>query len=542
MTKPSPRGLDNPSKSFALTLAVAMIALSWQLGVRGLNEPDEGRYASVAWTMLQGGDWVVPHFQGVPHLTKPPLMYWLTALCFKWGGVNEWSARLVPALAALGTLLLTWSLGARWWGPRHGFYAVLLLLTAPLFFVVARLCDPNMLLTFWVTLGFWSWVRWRDDGRPYQRALYYLAHGLAFLTKGPVGCILILLGQLAFRLAGPRVAPARRLLWWPGVALAAGLGLSWYLLMVAQQPDRLDYFVRYELLDRVFTNVHKRGEPFWFFVWVLPVAFLPWLPALAPAFSQGWRSLRTRHPEAGLALQVVFITVFFSISRSKLPTYILPALPPLALLTAGQIRFDEGGGRHFRWAKRLVAVLAVTLPVTLMIVGEASVHSSHWWHGSTALSAGATAIFLWRMKRCPPHRWVIPAAALMLTAYFTLLDVVRRHERAMFGESTDELMDAWRKKAGDEPHPFYFTHAPAGLDFYLGPRGPARRLPIRKSDGPLNPADYVAQLDRHMQDLRGLNAFVMGNRHYLDEVPGSAAQLPGRLVVEDRKYAIFIVP
>lgn len=543
-TAPAPSStplLDQPHLSRWLTVAFCVAALSWQLGVRGLNEPDEGRYASVATTMLRTGDWVIPHFEGHPHLTKPPLIYWLTALSFRAGGYNEWSARLVPALAALGTLLLTWELGTRWMGPRHGFYAALLLLSSPLFFVVARLCDPNMLLTFWITLGLWSALRWREEGRPHQRILYYLAHGLAFLTKGPVGCVLIGAGQWAFRGHKPSEHP-RRLWWWPGLLISAILGLSWYVLMILQQPDRLDYFLRYELLDRIFTNAHKRGEPVWFFLWVMPLAFLPWLPLLVRAGARGWAALRTSFPDGPLIRYALFILVFFSISRSKLPTYILPALPALALLAAAQLKGDESHGRSFRWPKRMVALLAVLLPVVMILISEAHTRPSHWLHGSTVLALGLIAGLLWMMKRAPEYRWLVPAAAVILTSYACLLEVVRHHERAMLGESTSQLVDEWKRALGGPPREIYYTHAPAGLAFYLNQSPAPQFLPLAKRAAHMTPEEFSAQMTEHLRALRGRQAFVVTSTHHMNNLAARDWRLPARIVVQDRKYTILQSP
>ena len=528
--------------SLLITVCISLLALTWQLGVRGLNEPDEGRYASVAFEMLRSGDWIVPHYQGHPHLTKPPLIYWLTAVCFKLGGINEWCARATPAIAAFGTLLLTWSLARRWLGARHALFATLILLGSPLFFATARLCDPNMLLTLWVTLGTWAWLRWQEDGKSYQRWLYYLAHGLAFLTKGPVGCILILLVQVAFRFAPRPTGPIRAIFFWPGLALAATLGFSWYLLMIFQQPDRLDYFVRYELLDRVFTNVHKREEPLWFFWAILPVAVLPWLPVLASLRERGWKALRGSFPEGGLALHTLLILIFFSLSRSKLPTYILPALPPLALLIASHVLHDEKQGRTFRWSRRLVAVLALLLPTIMMFLGHAQAHTHHWLHGSTVLSAISMTWLLILMTRSPASRWLIPASGLILVAYASLLDVVRRHERSMFGESTRDLIADARRAAHRPLTPFYYTHAPAGLLFYLNDPSPPTALPLLKTNGKLTSDEYVRQLIGHLEQLHGQTAFVLANTHHLNQVTGSLARLPARALVQDRKYTLLQTP
>jgi 4-amino-4-deoxy-L-arabinose transferase-like glycosyltransferase len=533
--------LEEPKNSWGWTILICLLALSWQLGVRGLNEPDEGRYASVATTMLRTGDWIVPHFQGHPHLTKPPLIYWLTALSFYAGGYNEWSARLVPALAALGTLLLTWGLGTRWLGPRHGFYAALILLSSPLFFIVARLCDPNMLLTFWITLGLWAAVRWQDEGQPYQRTLYYLAHGLAFLTKGPVGCIIIGLGQWAFRGYLP-IQPSRRLRWWPGIIMASLLGLSWYILMIIQQPDRLDYFVRYELLDRIFTNTHRRGEPVWFFLWVLPLTFLPWLPLLVRAGARGWPALRASFPEGPLIRFTLFILVFFSISRSKLPTYILPALPALALLAAAQLDWDEVRSRSFRWPKRVAALLAVLFPVVMILISEAKTQTSHWLHGSTLLALTLIIGLLLSMKRAPAYRWLVPAAAVILTSYAALLDVVRRHERAMLGESTSQLVLEWRRVLDEPPREIYFTHAPAGLEFYLNQGPTPKFLSLAKSGTHMTVEEFSTQMTDYLRALSGRQASVVVSTHHMQKLTSTGLTLPAHVVVQDRKYTVLQAP
>lgn len=533
--------LDSPRLSFSLTVILALIALSWQLGVRNLNEPDEGRYASVAVGMLRSGDWIVPQFQGAPHLTKPPLIYWLTAFSLKCFGVNAWAARLVPALAAFGTVLLTWLLAFRWMDARRALYAALMLLTAPLFFLVARLCDPNMLLTFFVTLGSWAWVSWQEEGKRSHLWLYYFAHGFAFMTKGPVGCVIILLGQLAFRCAGANGRRNRRIWHWGGFLLALAMGLAWYVLMILQQPGRLDYFLRYELFDRVFTNVHKRSEPFWFFFAVLPVAFLPWLPILASIVKRGWKTVRTSYPEGPLVFHILFILVLFSISRSKLPTYILPALPPLALLTAAQMRFDETLGRHFLWSKRLVTLLAILLPVILIIIGHVRLQASHLLHGSTALSTVFLLALLFRMRQCPPHRWLLPAAAILFVAYASALDLVRRDERAMFGESTAQFVKEWLALSRETPPALYFTHSPAGLLFYLPAGCEAKRLELVKTKPKLSVEEYLAQLRAHLESLRGQQAFVMVNSSYMDRAPKDDP-LPGHLFLKDRKYSIWQSP
>ncbi|MDB6168210.1 MAG: glycosyl transferase family 39, partial [Verrucomicrobia bacterium] len=139
-----------PKGSWWLPL-LAVVVLFTLLGSRGLNEPDEGRYAEIGREMAVSGDWLVPHLNGFEHFQKPPLLYWLTALSMRLLGPNEWAARLPPAFAALGTVLLTAWIGTTLFGRREGYLAGLILLSSGGFFILARLLTPDMLMTFWIT-------------------------------------------------------------------------------------------------------------------------------------------------------------------------------------------------------------------------------------------------------------------------------------------------------------------------------------------------------------------------------------------------------
>lgn len=531
-------------RSLLVTIAFCGFALFWQLGVRGLNEPDEGRYASVSYEMLRSGDWIVPHFQGHLHVSKPPLLYWLVALSLKTFGVNEWAARLVPALSAFGTLLLVWSLALRWWGPARAFHAAAILLSIPLFFIIAHLTDPNMLLTFWVTLGWWAWLTWQDGGRPIHRHLFYAAHAGAFLTKGPVGCVLILMAVACLRFLGGARVPRRRT--WSWIAFLAALlaGLSWYLYMIAGRPELVDYFLRYELYDRLFTNVHKRGEPFWFFWLVLPAGLLPWLPALAPLFKRGRSALRAAFPEAPLLAWVALVLIFFSFSHSKLATYIVPAYPALALLTMAQLQHRDVCGEKRHCATMLgILLLAFLLPPALLIVGEVKFHWAHVLHHVNALAALSAVGLAWLMLRERTRAWIPLAAALMFVAYAWVLDVAARHEMDLEGNSTARTqMDIVKQARAAQPGPVYFTHAPAGMEYYLQDTAVPQHLSITTTNPPMVPALYVKQLADHGAALRGSGAFVIANTHYLREALGpGAAPDPFDVVHQAGKYTILRV-
>lgn len=529
--------------SFWLALAIAALALGWQLGVRGLNEPDEGRYASVAYEMLRSGDWLAPSFQGHLHVSKPPLTYWLTAASFALFGVNEWAARLVPALAALFTVLLTWSLACRWWGPRTALHAALILLSAPLFFIVAHLADPNMLLTFWVALGIRSWIAWQEEGRARDRWFFYLAHAGAFLTKGPVGCVLILLAAVSFRLFAGERLPRRRTWSWPGFLLAAGLGLSWYLVMIARQPELFDYFWKRELVERVASNVHKRDEPFWFFWWVTPLGFLPWLCLFAPGARREGAASGEAWPGRPLLAYALLAILLFSLSASKLATYVTPLFPALALLAAGRTR-DGNGGPGPRDPRRFfVAALAFALPPLLLAVGRVKFHWAHLLHFANALALGVALAFGWLALRPRSRGWIPPAALLVLTAYAATLDIARRHQDDLgSASSARRQVRALARAAAARPGPVYFAHAPASLEFYLQSAEPLHPLRLAPTGTVMQAAEYARQLAACIDETRTTNAYVIASTHFLRKAM-AAGELPPRFHVLDPgwKYTILRV-
>lgn len=319
----------------ALLIATAFFAF---LGSRGLNEPDEGRYAELGREMLISGDWLVPHLNGFPHFQKPPMLYWLTAASFGAFGVNEWAARLPSALAALGILALTAWMGRALFGRGAGWLAALVLASSIEFFVLARALTPDMLLSFWVAAAVACLVQTqRGKGRVWGW-LFFAAMGLGFLTKGPMALVVPSCAALGLRFAAGRSEMRARLPWGWGLLLALAIGLSWFVAVSMRHPELFRYFAGDELLARFASKSHGRSKPFWFFLPTLVVGFLPWT-FLFPAMARDvWRKLRARSPLTpaqglllGWALPPFLI---LSLSGSKLVTYILPLLPALALATA----------------------------------------------------------------------------------------------------------------------------------------------------------------------------------------------------------------
>jgi 4-amino-4-deoxy-L-arabinose transferase-like glycosyltransferase len=319
-------------------LGVAFIVLFAFLGSRGLDEPDEGRYAEIGREMAATGSWWVPHLNGFEHFQKPPMLYWATAASIRLLGANEWGARLPSALAGLAVVALTLSIGWELFGLSTGLAAGLVLLSSLGFFTLARLLTPDMMLTFWIAAALACYVQYAYGCRGGKWAwLFFVALGCGFLTKGPMALVVPLCAALTSQWALRRRGEAQSLPWTGGLLVAFCIGLSWFVALSLWRKELFDYFWRYELVERFASSAHGRSKPFWFFVPVILVALLPWCFLLPKVALRAWRRLRgfeALPAEWMLLGWVVPPFIILSLSGSKLPTYILPLLPALALAFA----------------------------------------------------------------------------------------------------------------------------------------------------------------------------------------------------------------
>jgi 4-amino-4-deoxy-L-arabinose transferase-like glycosyltransferase len=335
-------------------IAMAALVLFFQLGTRGLNEPDEGRYAEVGRAMAASGDWLVPRFNGIEHLSKPPVTYWLIAASIKLFGVNEWAARLPAALAALGTVVALGLMVRRAADERAGMLAMVVLLASAQFFVVARLITTDMLVSCFAAWSVWALWNWHTSDRSCGKILwFYVFLGLGFLTKGPPAVIPPLFAVAALCWKNPDLK-LRQLCWGRGLLVFLAIGLPWYVALAVRQPQLWDYFLVREVLERVATSVHKRTRPFWYFIPVMAVGFLPW--TLALPWAGKWRvgSGRSRDFLRMCAGWWGLSFLMFSVVKSKLPTYVTPLYVPLAAMAALQL------ARYRRWP---AVVAGVTLAI-----------------------------------------------------------------------------------------------------------------------------------------------------------------------------------
>jgi 4-amino-4-deoxy-L-arabinose transferase-like glycosyltransferase len=333
-----------------------------------LFEPDEGRYAEIGREVYVHGNWIVPTLLGEPYLDKPPLMYWLIALSYSVGGISEASARMIPALAVHGTLLAVYWLGRRSVGERAAFWASVLLMVSPLYLGVARLLILDGLLTFFVTVSLLCGFEAVRTGR-FRASWWYaaaIASGLGFLTKGPISELLLFPPLLAWSFLSGVSTPVRgrHIVAFGAVVLA--VNMPWYVAIGLQQPEFLRYFFWEHNVLR-FLRPFDHLQPVWYYLPILLVGFFPGvvlicmsaIPLMRPQITDRALPVNTGF----WLLAGGWCLFFFSCSGSKLPTYILPALPSLCL-GLGEVMTRASG----RLALKIYGLIGASGLITVVLI------------------------------------------------------------------------------------------------------------------------------------------------------------------------------
>lgn len=489
-------------------LAVAVVVFTAGLGGYGLWDPDEGRHSAIARELFSATTWqgwIVPSQNFAPYYDKPILYYWLTSLAYAVVGLNEWGARLVSALAALTTLGAVFAWTTTLWDARLGRRAVLVLASSAGFIALGRYGNLDMLLTCWITLGVIAAER--AMARPAHSILAVAAGaaaGLGMLTKGLVAPLLITgVGFVQAWLVDRRTPPLRTL------ALAAlaftVVATPWYVAAGAVDPAYLrEFFVVHHLRRFTVARAAFHSSPWWYYAPALVVMFFPW-SLLLPAAVGATASRR----DPGLLrcwAWAATVIVFFSLSRGKLATYILPALPPLAIVTAHAIdglattprrglqRLAAGGVVGFA----LALALAAAVPLVLRVDRDP-------WPGIVSralpylvlIPIAAIAILTTLRRRGIAWAWVAVSASVM-TIVVTFYTCIAPGLNTAVGARTIAEVIATRPSA---PIVSYGVK-PASLMFYVGrpilPVNGADRIREIRAQQPFT---WIVTTRRHVEEL-----------------------------------------
>jgi 4-amino-4-deoxy-L-arabinose transferase-like glycosyltransferase len=362
--------LYNNKKVFWSLLAAFVIVWLYVLGVRTLVPPDEGRYAEMAREMLLTGDWITTRLNGIKYFEKPPLQTWMNAASFAVFGLGEWQARLWTGLCGLGGVLLTGHAANRVFGQRAGFYAALAL-GSSLFWVASGQIDSlDMSLSGMMTITLCALLLGQRDGATPQEnrnwmLVCWAGMALAVLAKGLIGVVLPGAVLVLYSAFSRDLAIWTRLHLGKGLVLLFAIATPWFVLVGLKNPEQPYFFFVHEHWERFFLKTHHREGPWWYFFMMLAPGIVPWLGLLPQALFNAVRRERTAtfQPKLILLIWAVFIFFFFSYSSSKLPGYILPIFPALAMLIAVYL---EG-------ASRLNRALGAGLLVAIGVGGVAFV-------------------------------------------------------------------------------------------------------------------------------------------------------------------------
>jgi 4-amino-4-deoxy-L-arabinose transferase-like glycosyltransferase len=324
-------------------LLLFVFAVVWfgSLDYRRLIDPDEGRYAEIAREMVASGDWLTPRLNGLKYFEKPPLQYWATAAAYVAFGEHQWTARLWSALTGfLGILFTVFAVG-RLFNPVTGWIAGAVLASSLWWNLIGHINTLDMGVSAFLAAAIFALcLAQRDETTPAESRRWqdgaWVLLALATLSKGLIGIVLPAATVVIYALWQHDLGLVFRIRPWRGLAILLLITAPWFIAVSLANPEFAWFFFVHEHLQRFLTKVHGRYEPMWYFIPVLLLGMLPWLSALWPGIKAGLSEDASKRfqPQRFLLVWIVLVFGFFSISDSKLPSYILPIFPALAALVA----------------------------------------------------------------------------------------------------------------------------------------------------------------------------------------------------------------
>jgi 4-amino-4-deoxy-L-arabinose transferase-like glycosyltransferase len=412
-----------------LVTAAGFCAFLFYFGLAafGLVGADEPRYAQIAREMLARGDLVTPTLYGKPWLEKPPLYYWRAMEMYWVFGVSDWAARL-PSATAATVMVAAIYLFLRRFRPGAQLNGALMTAASAGVIGFARGAGTDMLLTASFVLGMLLWFAWYATERQLWLLLFYFFMALGMLAKGPVAPLLAGLIIVIFALARRDTRLIARTLWLPGILLFLAVALPWYVAVQVRNPQFLREFILQHNLQRFATNLYHHRQPFWYFVPVLLLGTMPWTALTIAGWVEAVKKWRDQPSSAGreaslaqfLLIWTAAVVALFSISASKLPGYILPAVPPCTILAADWVARREKLSWPVMVAQSTLsgALLALALLYPNLLVFRLHVPGEARWLalGIGALVLAATLSALAR-KGAAALRLVVLAPVVVALAF-----------------------------------------------------------------------------------------------------------------------------
>ena len=387
-------------REWLLLVGFCVFLFFYGLGQFGLLGADEPRYAQVAREMLARQDCITPTLNGIPWLEKPPLYYWQAMIAFAVFGVRDWAARVPSAIDAslmvLGAYLFLKKL-------RPGLHLDGALMTASVAGVIgfAHSASTDMPLAAMFSLAMLCWYGWWELSSKSLLCGFYVFLALAVLAKGPIALVLSGSVIILFALAAGKADLILRTLWWPGGVLFVLVSAPWYVAVQLRRPEFFRIFILEHNLARFGSDLYHHTQPFWFYLPVAVLALVPWIAFVVTAIfeiARAWWAERMALVETGDALNVFLVLwlvvplVFFSVSRSKLPGYILPAIPAGSLLAAEYVRRHVEDEKPSRWLIIVHALISAAPIVPAIGIGYIVIQRRLPWSTLTFVAAGVALV------------------------------------------------------------------------------------------------------------------------------------------------------
>ncbi|MFH1429381.1 MAG: glycosyltransferase family 39 protein [Candidatus Margulisiibacteriota bacterium] len=378
-------------KPLLLLAVLSFVLIFWHLGSTTLWQGDEGIYAEIAREMHESGNIITPHYNYAPRFDKPPLYFWLTSLLYMFLGISEFTVRFWPAFFGFATVMLTYLMGTRLWNRATGLISAVVMLTCMQNVVQSRVAIMDTMLTFWLLLCIYCLINWYRDNNWKQFYIASIAAGFAVLVKGPVGVIFpavvlgisLLIKKDLKRVLNPRVLT--------GFILFILIAAPWYIAAYIQNGAVfINDFFGYQNIARYTKAIEQHGAPWFFYFIILFAGFFPWSPFLlipgaklvekitnmgSGTKDQG--SVKTHHSNISFEsiffiVWSLFIFVFFSFSQSKLPGYIFPIFPVLALsvgkgIKEGIEQLGNIGTKRLVYGSFVLFLICTGLLITAMV-------------------------------------------------------------------------------------------------------------------------------------------------------------------------------
>jgi len=466
---------------YGVLFLLLLCAVNFVVGLGGhsLWDVDEPNNAVCAREMLLAGNWWVPMFNGDLRYDKPILIYWLLMPLYSLFGINEWTARLPSAMAITLLVWVVFEMTRRLTDRSTGLLAGLLLASSLHIILIARACVPDPLLMLSLGFALPAFLlhdqRWRQQQGPTMPGLLimaYIALGLGVLAKGPVAVVMPAMVLGAFLLLAGRWQDWRRFYVWRGTLIVMLIALPWYITVgVLTDGDWLRGFLLHHNIDR-FTGALQGHHGFpGYYVLTYLLGWFPWSGLMGMALLAGaWRlkALRDQPVRLFLLVWIGVYIVFFSIARTQLPNYLLPAFVPGAMLMALWWRGASDGQRQR--ARQIVVVTALVLALAIVLGGGIAI--DRMWPGEWIYLLGmgavvlAVLLLLWRQRF---HLWLSLSAAMavfVLSLTLWSLPHIDAHKVA------PELAEAATVAGFDDDALATYNYFQPSLLFYHGGRLP----------------------------------------------------------------------